>query len=91
MAATTEEELQVLPGKILREGFVHYQVKEAPVNELETGFNLLSFTEKKQFLKDILDKNLLYLPLSEIDDQDFEIDTLTKNLNQAFYRHVSSR
>ena len=89
MAATTEEELQVLLGKILREGFVHYQVKEAPINELETGFNLLSFTEKKQFLKDILDKNLLYLPFSEIDDQDFKIDLLTKNLNQAFYRNVS--
>ena len=89
LSTDSEEELKALLNEILREGLVHYQVKEVSLSEIETGFNLLSFAEKQQFLKDILDKNLLYLPLSEIDDQDFEIDTLTKNLNQAFYRHVS--
>ena len=90
LAAAAEEELKVLLNKIMQEGFVHYQVKEAPLNEIETGFNLLSFAEKKQFLQEILDKNLLYLPLSEIEDQDFAVDTLTQNLNKVFYQHVSS-
>ena len=45
----------------------------------------LFFTEKKKFLLSILDKNQLYLNLSEIDDEDYDISDKIKSLNKSFY------
>lgn len=48
-------------------------------------FNSLNLEEKKKFLISILDKNQLYLNLSEIDDEDYEISDEFKSLNKSFY------
>ncbi len=50
-------------------------------------FKELSLDNKKKILIDILDKNMLYIPFSEIDNQDFEIDEYDKNLSKEFYQH----
>ena len=39
----------------------------------------------KEMLKDLLDKNMLYVPYSEIDDASYEVSDKDKRLNQTFY------
>jgi adenine-specific DNA-methyltransferase len=83
--AKTDEEIFKILNNAFNHGFVSYRVKDIPFDNILNEVKSLSFNEKKTFVKDILDKNLLYLPLSEIDDMDFNIDNETKLLNQKFY------
>ena len=89
--ANTDEELVAIFNQVFTEGFVSYRVKEAEFGEVKYGFEDLGFEEKKEFIKEILDKNLLYIPISEIDDSDYKITPLIKYLNKRFYNNVSSR
>ncbi|OQX64475.1 MAG: type III restriction endonuclease subunit M, partial [Anaerolinea sp. 4484_236] len=40
---------------------------------------------QKHLLVQLLDKNQLYVHLSEIDDEDFKVSEEDKELNKAFY------
>ena len=90
LKAKNDQELTTLLEEVLTDGFVHYLVKEVPVDEIRKGFSVLTPEVKRQFIKDILDKNLLYLSYSEIEDTDYKIDKNTQQLNQLFYNHVPS-
>jgi len=48
-------------------------------------FRDLSLDEQKKVLIEILNKNQLYVNLSDIDDEDFEVDDEDKKLNSDFY------
>lgn len=45
-----------------------------------------SLKEQKELLIEILNKNQLYVNLSDIDDENFEVSDDDKNLNNLFYR-----
>jgi adenine-specific DNA-methyltransferase len=45
----------------------------------------LETADIKKFLLDTLDNNMLYVPYSEIDDSDYEIDARTIELNKQFF------
>ena len=49
------------------------------------SFEELTLDEKKQFLVEVLDKNQLYVNVSEIEDQEFGVNEEEKKLNRAFY------
>ena len=49
-------------------------------------FKALSIPEKRKILYSLLDKNFIYLPVSEINDADYQIDNKTKQFNQTFYK-----
>lgn len=53
--------------------------------ECKSEFLSLSEEDQKKILNDILDKNVLYLNYSEIDDQNWDIDDQTKSFNSSFY------
>ena len=88
--AKNDEDVLSIFKNVFNQGFVSYRLKEISLDKIEKEFINLSFDEKKNFVKEILDKNLLYLPYSEIDDTDFTIDNNTKKLNQTFYNYVPS-
>lgn len=48
-------------------------------------FRGLSIAKQKETLLDILNKNQLYVNLSEIEDKDFEVSEDDKTLNRLFY------
>ena len=48
-------------------------------------FKKLSFIKQKHILFDILNKNQLYVNLSEIGDKEFKIDEKDKKINDEFY------
>ena len=88
--AKNDEDVLSIFKNVFNQGFISYRLKEISLDKIEKEFINLSFDEKKNFVKEILDKNLLYLPYSEIDDTDFTIDNNTKKLNQTFYNYVPS-
>lgn len=82
--ANTSEELQFLWADMSERAFLSYKVNAKDIDENKTGFLELSTEDKKRFLMEVLDKNLLYVPLSEIDDVNYAISQEDKMLNRYF-------
>lgn len=72
--------------KTMREkSFISYNVDIKLINDNQTEFEKLTIEEQKRFLIEVLDKNMLYIPYSEIDDADYQITEEDKKLNHIFY------
>ena len=85
MAATEPFKLQEMWQQLQEKGFLSYKVSPKMFNEHAEDFNDLSLDDQKRFLIECLDKNMLYIPFADIDDEAF---TLTKNdklLTRQFY------
>ena len=89
-AAESSEELIALWEKIAVNSFLnHYVNPETPEDAVE-DFKAIGHTEngldkQKKLLAELLDKNQLYVHLSEIDDEDFNVNEDDKTLNCKFY------
>jgi adenine-specific DNA-methyltransferase len=60
-------------------------VDYAHFDEHAKEFSRLSLADQKRFLLEVLDKNQLYVNLSEMDDADYEVSEEDKRLNRQFY------
>ena len=83
--AKSAEELSKIWKRMQETGFLSWKVQPKQINENATEFSTLSLDDQKCFLIECLDKNLLYVPLSEIDNKEFEISKHDKKLNTDFY------
>ncbi len=77
-------ELQSLVKTVLKQPFVTYRLTDEIKNNLLNAA-AADLPAVQRVLIELLDKNWLYIPLSEIEDNDFSIDEATKRLNYAFY------
>jgi adenine-specific DNA-methyltransferase len=68
-----------------KQAFLSYKVDYARFDEHAEEFTQLSITDQKRFLVEVLDKNQIYVNLSEIDDVDFQVSDEDKRLNRQFY------
>ncbi len=83
-AKNTKELLKVW--KEMKEtAFLSYKVKPSDIDETAKEFEALAFVDQKRLLVSVLDKNLLYVPYSEIDDKTYGISKEVKALNHKFY------
>jgi len=64
--------------------FFGYKMADAKSTSLE-GLEALSTEDLKKFLLDSLDKNMLYVPLSEIEDADYAVNSTTIKYNKQFF------
>jgi len=88
--AETTEELVVLWKDIAENSFLNWYVNpempEEAVNDfIAIGKNENGLDKQKKLLAEMLNKNQLYVNLSEIDDADFDVSEEDKKLNQLFY------
>lgn len=65
--------------------FISYKVDIKSINDSIDEFEELPLEDQKRFLIETLDKNMLYVPYSEIDDADYNISDEDKKLNHKFY------
>lgn len=72
--------------KMKKEAFFRYDVDLSKFEEKE--FEKLPLKEQKQILCECLDKNHLYINLSEIDDATYKVSADDKKLNKEFYKTV---
>ena len=89
-AAKSSEELlriwqEMAEGSFLN-WYVNPSVPEEAVNDfIALGKEAGGLEQQKHLLAELLDKNQLYVNLSEIDDAQFDVSEEDKTLNRAFY------
>ena len=81
---TTEELIEIWK-RMQETGFLSWKVDSKTINENAKDFSELSLEDAKRFLIECLDKNLLYVPYSEIDNSEFGVSEDDKVLNKKFY------
>lgn len=84
--AKTTDELMVIWKRMQETGFLSYQIKAKDINIDADEFKDLSIDDQKRFLIECLDKNLLYIPFSEIDNEEYNISDEDKRLTREFYK-----
>ena len=89
-AAESSEELIALWENIALNSFLNYYVNPETPEDAVEDFKAIGHTEngldkQKKLLAELLDKNQLYVHLSEIDDEDFQVSEEDKGLNKQFY------
>ena len=67
-------------------GYLNYKVKVEDTNEAVSDFKALSLDDQKRFLIECLDKNLLYIPLSDMESEEYTICENDKRLTKEFYK-----
>ena len=84
-AAANSETLSGIYSRIVKSGFISCKVKPAGIEGAAEDFSVLSLDEQKRFLMELLDKNLLYVNLCDIDDEEFDIGDSDKAFTKSFY------
>ena len=85
-AARTSDELVQIWRDMARESFLNWYVNPEVPADAVADFIAIGDVEKQQsLLMELLDKNQLYVNLSEMEDEDFQIGDEDKALNRAFY------
>lgn len=84
--ATDDAALSAIYSRMIKSGFISYKVNPIDINAAADDYNALSLNDKKRFLMETLDKNLLYVNYCDIDDEEFGISDGDKAFTRSFYR-----
>lgn len=83
--AKTGKELAKLWDEMKETAFLSYKVDPKMIDASAKEFGNLSVADQKKFLIECLDKNQLYVNLSEIEDKEYGVSKEDKELNKNFY------
>jgi adenine-specific DNA-methyltransferase len=83
--ATTTEALLAIWKEIQKTGQISYKIKPEAFEANVTEFSALRIEDQKRFLLEVLDKNLLYVNYSEIDDTENLVTAADMQFNHLFY------
>ena len=86
--ATDADTIKDIYNRILSTGFISCKVNPADIDAAAGDFGTLSLDDQKCFLMELLDKNLLYVNLCDIDDEEFDIGKEDKAFTKSFYKEV---
>lgn len=82
--ASSSEELATIWEQMQETGFLSWKVNPKEIDVNADDFTSLAIEDQKRFLIECLDKNLLYVPYSEIDNAEFGISENDKKINNQF-------
>ena len=85
MAATGDTDLTALLERVLATGFISSKVNPAEVAGAAADFEALTIEDKKSFILELLDKNMLYVNLCDLDDEEYAISDADKAFTRSFY------
>ena len=83
-SAETTKGLQTIWADMQDKAFLSYRVDPKKIDLNSADFNTMSLDDQKRFLIEVMDKNMLYVPVSEIDDKTYGISDDDKKLNRRF-------
>jgi len=83
--AKTGKELAKLCNEMEETAFLSYKVDPKIIDTNAKSFAELSIADQKKFLIECLDKNQLYVNLSEIEDSEYKMSKEDIRLNKEFY------
>ncbi len=84
-AAKTSADLQTIWQAMQERAFLSYKLDPKAFDANKSEFEALSFEDQQRFLIEVLDKNMLYVPYSEIDDATNVITDECRVLNHQFF------
>jgi len=84
--ASSSEELTTIWEQMQETGFLSWKVNPKEIDANADDFTTLAIEDQKRFLIECLDKNMLYVPYSEIDNAEFGISENDKKINNQFYQ-----
>lgn len=84
-ACATKEGLLAIWQQMQESGFLSWKVEPKQIDENANELMELSIADMQKFLLECLDKNMLYIPYSEIDNQEFGVSDADKKVNKAWY------
>jgi len=84
-AADSTEVLKDIWLNMKTTGYLNYKIETSKIDVNAVDFEGLSIENQKRFLIECLDKNLLYVPLSDIDNEEYAIRDEDKRLTKEFY------
>ena len=87
-AASSADALSDIHKRVVNTGFISCKVNPADIDVAASEFAALSIDDQKRFLMELLDKNLLYVNLCDIDDEEFAISEEDKAFTKSFYKEV---
>lgn len=87
--AETTEQLKDIWERMKATDYLNYKVDIKEVDANAESFDGLSLEDQKRFLIECLDKNLLYVPLSDIDSDEYGVTDEDRRLTREFYRKDS--
>jgi len=79
------KDLKLIWQELQESAFLSYKVLPNKINKEIKEFESLSFEDQQKFLIEVLDKNLLYVNKSEINDVTYKVSDYDKEMNQLFY------
>ena len=71
--------------EMAEKSFLSYQFNQKRFEENLELFKTFELEKQREILYDILDKNQLYIDYSEMENEDFDVNEIDKNLNKEFY------
>lgn len=83
-AKNTKELLEIWE-EMKKRSFLSYKIEPKDIDKNIKDLKNLSFENQKEFLIELLDKNYLYVPYSEIEDREYGVSEVDKRLNKRFY------
>lgn len=83
--ADTDEKVKDILVRLLKSGFISDRVDPRLIDVNAPDFNALTLAEKKDFVMQVLDANMLYVNYSDIDDEEFKISEEDKAFTKSFY------
>ena len=84
LGAKAEDILNIYD-EICEKAFLNYDADSKILKDKKDDFKELNLAEQKDFLINILNKNMLYVNLDDIEDENYEISQKDKELNKDFY------
>lgn len=84
--AKTKKELDKIWADMQEKAFLSWRVNQETIDDQVNKFVGLDIDDQKKFLLEVLDKNQLYVNLSEIADVTYGVDKKDRDLNNKFYK-----
>lgn len=86
--AATIDDLSVIWSEMQKTGFISNKVNPKDIDANAEDFQSLKTDDQKRLLFELLDKNLLYVNLCDMDDEEFKISDCDKEFTRSFYREA---
>lgn len=84
--ANNHETLLEIWQRMQATGYLNYKIDIKAIDENASDFKALSLDDQKRFLIECLDKNLLYIPFSDMESEEYTISENDKRLTKEFYK-----
>lgn len=84
--AKNSDAVKEILNKAIDNGKLIPSVLPGDLKENEDDFDKLSLDEKKSLVMELLNKNKLYVNLSDINDEEYKVSELDKKFTKSFYK-----